>query len=39
MAGHADKVILALFQFLACGIIQHKGDHLVWMILEEDSSH
>src|SRR6266849_9937771 len=28
MAGHVDKIILALLQFLARGIIQHKADHL-----------
>src|SRR6266849_3534439 len=38
MASHADKIILALFQFLARRIIQHKGDNLARIALEEDTS-
>jgi hypothetical protein len=38
MAGHADKGIFALLQFLARRIIQHKGDNPARMVLEEDAS-
>jgi hypothetical protein len=38
VAGYADKGILALLQFLARRIIQHKADELTRAILEEDGS-
>jgi hypothetical protein len=38
MAGHADKIILALLQFLAGRSIQRKGDHLARLLLEEDAA-
>src|SRR5258708_30988969 len=39
VAGHADKVILALLQFLAGRNIQHKADGLARTLLEDDASH
>src|SRR6266851_399791 len=39
MAGHTDKIILALLQFLARRIVQHKADHLARLLLEEDAAN
>ncbi len=39
MAGHAQKVILAPFQFFARGIVQHKADALEHLAMKGHAAH